>query len=542
MRQHAYALLTLSSLLAGVPVYAAQALPLQQTSFSEIQKKFELKLPQIKANRAASDNALQWVSQHVDKNHVTHVRMQQYYAGYPVYGGYAVFHGAGPLNQLFSAKNAVNMSGQLYPDLKEELGQPLPLLAQRAEIALQHFKVSYPKESVSDEQVTPMVYINANHQAIWAYKVRVLISHADKIPERPTAILDAKTLRPYLQWNDLKTSHVAVNGIGFGGNHQMGEYQYGKEFPMLQIWRDPISKICHMENKDVKVVDMVHKYTGPNHPMRFSCSDSTIALDDTYWTGYQGDGYDQENGGYSPTNDALYAGQVIKDMYKNWYGLDALLTEEGKPMKLVMRVHFGRGYENAFWDNQQMTFGDGDTVMYPLVSVGIGAHEIAHGFTEQHSNLEYFGQSGGMNEAFSDMAAQAAEYYSQGKNSWKIGAEVMKEDSGYSALRYMDEPSLDGKSIETADQYTDGLDVHHSSGVYNRLFYILSTMPQWDVKQAFHVMVKANMDYWTPYSTFDEGGCGMMDAARDLQYSVNDVKWALNQVAININDCNKSEP
>ena len=108
-----------------------------------------------------------------------------------------------------------------------------------------------------------------------------------------------------------------------------------------------------------------------------------------------------------------------------------------------------KGYENAFWDGKQMTFGDGDTMMYPLVSLGVGAHEISHGFTEQHSNLEYYGQSGGINEAFSDMAAQAAEYYSAKKNSWQIGPEIMKEDSGYEALRYMDKPSRDGSSIDS---------------------------------------------------------------------------------------------
>ena len=226
-------------------------------------------------------------------------------------------------------------------------------------------------------------------------------------------------------------------------------------------------------------------------------------------------------------------------MYSEWYNLHVLTVDE-KPMKLVMRVHYGEGYENAYWDGEQMTFGDGDTMLYPLVSLGIGAHEISHGFTEQHANLEYFGQSGGMNESFSDMAAQTAEYFSVGKSSWAIGSEVMKEDSGYVALRFMDEPSRDGRSIDSADQYLEGMDVHYTSGVYNRLFYLLAHQPQWDVKQAFHVMVKANMDYWTPYSTFDEGSCGVINAAKDLGYSIDDVKQVLDEVAINYQACSES--
>ncbi len=60
-----------------------------------------------------------------------------------------------------------------------------------------------------------------------------------------------------------------------------------------------------------------------------------------------------------------------------------------------------------------MTFGDGASYFYPLVSLDVSAHEVSHGFIEQNSNLIYSGQSGGINEAFSDMAGEAAEFYSE---------------------------------------------------------------------------------------------------------------------------------
>jgi len=292
-----------------------------------------------------------------------------------------------------------------------------------------------------------------------------------------------------------------------------------------------------MENKDVKVVDMGHDYYSNNHPMQFPCKESQKNDDDSYWTGYDGDGYDSYNGALSPTNDALYIGYVIKHLYHDWYGLEALKEEDGSPMQLVMRVHYGSDYQNAYWDGHRMTFGDGGSLMYPLVSLGVGSHEISHGFTEQHSDLRYFDQSGGMNESFSDMAAQAAEFYSLGKNTWLIGPEIMKEDSGWEALRYMDRPSKDGRSIDTAEEYYSGLDVHYSSGVYNHLFYILATKSGWGVRKAFDVMVKANMDYWTPYTDFNEGGCGVIEAARDLDYPLEDVIDALEEVAIDTYNC-----
>ena len=116
-------------------------------------------------------------------------------------------------------------------------------------------------------------------------------------------------------------------------------------------------------------------------------------------------GGDGINGAYSPINDAHFFGGVIDGMYRGWFGVAPL------SFQLVMRVHYGRSYENAFWNGTAMYFGDGASYFYPLVSLDVTSHEISHGFTEQHSSLQYSGQSGGINEAFSDMAGEAAEYY-----------------------------------------------------------------------------------------------------------------------------------
>ncbi|CAM2895469.1 zinc metalloprotease ProA [Legionella worsleiensis] len=517
------------------PVKAAEPVPLQKSSIVELKQKFKLSTPGAVKGIAVSNDTLEFVKQHTDKNKVTHVRMQQHYAGFPVFGGYAIMHSTYKAGMLARAQANVQMNGQVYQGLQAELGQPEASFVKNADAALQQFKNKYANQHVSEEHVTPMIYVDEKNKAHWAYKVSVFLRHDDNIPERPTAIIDAQTHKPYVEWNDVKTRLSPVHGIGFGGNRKVGEYQFGKDLPLLELSRDNLVEQCYMENSYVKVVDMGHKYYSNNKPMQFSCKTSDQS--DIFYTGYSGDGYDRDNGAASPTNDAMYAGYVIKHMYHDWYGIEALTKSDGSPMQLVMRVHYGYGYENAYWDGKQMTFGDGDTMMYPLVSLGVGAHEISHGFTEQHSELEYFGQSGGMNEAFSDMAAQAAEYYSTGKSSWQIGPEIMKEDSGYEALRYMDKPSRDGRSIDVADDYYGGLDVHYSSGVFNHLFYILANQPDWTIRKAFDVMVKANMDYWTPYSTFDEGGCGVLNAAKDLGYNLDDIKKSLSEVTINYKSC-----
>lgn len=519
------------------PVKAAEPIALQKATLSDVTQKFHLSVPGAMKGAAVSADSLEFVRQHTDKRHITHVRMQQMYAGFPVFGGYAIMHSEHSAKLLPTAKSPVKMNGVIYQGLVAELGQANASFVKNGTKALAEFKAHFAPKEMSDDQVTPMVYIDSKNQAHWAYKVTVLVRHDDKIPERPTAIIDATTHKAFVQWDDIKTVMSPVNGMGFGGNNKIGEYQFGKDLPLLQLTRDDAEERCFMENTDVKVIDMGHKYSSAKKAMHFSCK--TAAEDDvtTYMTGYLADGYDKDNGAASPTNDALYGGYVIKHMYHDWYGIQVLTKKDGSPMQLVMRVHYGSGYENAYWDGKQMTFGDGDTMMYPLVSLGVGSHEVSHGFTEQHSGLEYFGQSGGMNEAFSDMAAQAAEFYSGGKSSWQIGPEIMKEDSGYDALRYMDKPSKDGSSIDTADDYYGGLDVHYSSGVFNHLFYLLANQPGWDIRKAFDVMVKANMDHWTPYSTFDEGGCGVLNASKDLGFALDEVKKSLSEVSINYQSC-----
>jgi pseudolysin len=318
-------------------------------------------------------------------------------------------------------------------------------------------------------------------------------------------------------------------GSGYGGNEKMGKLTYGGNLPLLNIERDQTRWLCYLKNTEVTVKDAYSKEI-----VLFGCKKRSKK--NIYWD----DSFDAVNGGYSPSNDALFAGHVIKGMYQDWYQIPALKDANGNPMMLNMLVHLKD--DNAYWDGQVMIFGDGISMFYPLTSLGVGAHEVSHGFTQQHSNLNYYYQSGGLNESFSDMAAQAAEFYATGKNSWQIGPEIMKGDG---ALRYMDTPSKDcgGRepgdwcSIDNMSQYWQGLDVHYSSGIFNRVFYLMGTANGWDTKKAFDVMVQANRFYWTSDTDFAHAACGVMSAAQDLQYDLDAVSSALLTVGLDPSQC-----
>ncbi|MGH8051430.1 MAG: M4 family metallopeptidase, partial [Arenimonas sp.] len=322
-------------------------------------------------------------------------------------------------------------------------------------------------------------------------------------------IVDAKTGAILKQIEGL--THALV-GTGPGGNAKTGQYEYGTNYGYLDVAQSGTT--CTMNNTNVKTVNL-NGATSGSTAFSYTCPRNTVKA---------------INGAYSPLNDAHYFGGVIYNMYQSYIG-KAPLT-----FQLSMKVHYSSNYENAFWDGSAMSFGDGGSTFHPLVSLDVSSHEVSHGFTEQNSALVYSGQSGGMNEAYSDMAGEAAEFFMKGSNDWLVGADIFK---GTGSLRYMNNPPQDGSSIDNAANFTSSMDVHYSSGVYNKAFYLLATKSGWDTKKAFQVFARANDLYWTSSSTFNQGACGAETAATDLTFTKADVTAAFASVGVS---CSTTTP
>ena len=103
----------------------------------------------------------------------------------------------------------------------------------------------------------------------------------------------------------------------------------------------------------------------------------------------------------------------------------------------------------------------------------------------------------------------------------------------------MDDPKKDGLSIDHMKDYDESVfRAHLTAGVFNKAFYLLANSPHWDTRKAFNVMVKANMNYWSSsMKTFSEAACGVISAAKDYEYNVDDVKKAFEQVGITTSAC-----
>ncbi|OOE39190.1 hemagglutinin [Salinivibrio kushneri] len=431
------------------------------------------------------------------------VRKQQLHHGVPVYG-YSV------VENTAARGFAPSVKGDVVTDIEQDIGGTLPMINQQQAIAIAQGQTHQGSQHFhqDDANTELLVWLDKQQTARLVYKVDYLASD-DGHPSRPIKIIDAKSGDILDSWDGI--AHLEAGGPG--GNQKSGRFNFG---PSTQLGGFQVNSRCQMDSPDVKTINMNNREWG-GEVHQFNCPQNT---------------YRQVNGAYAPMNDAQFFGQKVFDMYQDWLGIRPIRQ------KLTMRVHYGQGYGNAFWDGRQMTFGDGNRSMYPLTTWDVIAHEVSHGFTEQNSGLEYRGMSGGMNESFSDVAAAALGQYVFGEFNWKMGEDVMKHSE---AMRYFINPSKDGRSIGHVDRYYQGIDVHLSSGIYNKAFYHLATSDQWNIKKAFKAFATANQLYWRPNSSFQQGANGVCEAAKDLNYPAGAVSQAFAEVGIQPQGCQGTE-
>ncbi|WP_103530104.1 M4 family metallopeptidase [Streptomyces sp. SM11] len=173
--------------------------------------------------------------------------------------------------------------------------------------------------------------------------------------------------------------------------------------------------------------------------------------------------------------DAHYGAALTWDYFKNVHGRDGI---RGDGVGAYSRVHYGNNYVNAFWQDSCfcMTYGDGSNNAKPLTSIDVAAHEMTHGITSNTAGLIYSGESGGLNEATSDIFAAAVEFHAnnaQDKGDYLVGEKIDIRGNG-TPLRYMDKPSRDGSSKDYWYAGIGNVDVHYSSGPANHWYYLLS--------------------------------------------------------------------
>jgi Zn-dependent metalloprotease len=214
-------------------------------------------------------------------------------------------------------------------------------------------------------------------------------------------------------------------------------------------------------------------------------------------------------------------------------------------MRLDSTVHYRQGYDNAFWDGEQMVYGDGDENLPPAerlfnrftIAIDIIGHELTHGVTQFEAKLQYFQQPGALNESMSDVFGSLVKQYQlqqlAGEADWIIGAGLLTENVNGVGIRSMkapgtayDDPVLGkdpqpGHMRDYVNTINDNGGVHINSGIPNRAFYITAVELggfAWDkAGQIWYVTLRdkltatskfqdcANMTYQTAAELFGAG-------------------------------------
>jgi Zn-dependent metalloprotease len=260
--------------------------------------------------------------------------------------------------------------------------------------------------------------------------------------------------------------------------------------------------------------------------------------------------------------DAAYGAQKTWDFYHDLFGRNGI-ADDG--VGAYSRVHYGSNYANAFWNDLCfcMTYGDGLDGARPLTELDIAAHEMTHGVTYATANLKYSAESGGLNEATSDIMGTAVEFFADNPKDvpdYQVGELADVRGTG-KPLRYLDQPSKDASVKGTSQDYwtagTRKLDPHFSSGVANHFFYLLAEgsgqktingldydSPTYDglpvsglgLRNATNVWYRALTRYMTSSTDYAGARTATLQAAADLFGTTSDAYEAVGNAwaAVNV--------
>ena len=201
-------------------------------------------------------------------------------------------------------------------------------------------------------------------------------------------------------------------------------------------------------------------------------------------------GDDEPPSGDTAVDEAYDATGQIHTLFANGFNRDAI---DGAGSPVTVTVHYGENYDNAFWNGDQLVFGDGDGTVFERFTKppDVLSHEFTHGVTQYAAGLDYQGQSGALNESVADCFAAMCKQQVLGQVAveadWLIGVGLFKPGVNARALRSMKEPGTAyddpriGKDpqVGSMDQYVDTTEdnggVHINSGIPNRAFYLTAT-------------------------------------------------------------------
>ncbi|MFD3893691.1 M4 family metallopeptidase [Streptomyces sp. XHT-2] len=453
-----------------------------------------------------------------DVDGTVHTRYERTYDGLPVLGGDLVVHEpAGGARTVTKAVKTSVAVATVTPKVAAGKAEAQALAAAAKAGSERTDADSAPRKVIWAAEGTPVL----------AYETVVGGLQEDGTPNELHVITDATTGEKLHEWQAV---HTGTGKSLYSGTVTLGTYKSGSTYQLYDT-----SRGGH------KTYNLARGTSGTGTLF--------TDADDTWGTGTASSSSSDQTAAV----DAAYGAQITWDFYKNTFGRNGI-RNDGKAA--YSRVHYGSSYVNAFWQDSCfcMTYGDGSGNTHPLTSLDVAGHEMSHGVTSVTAGLNYSGESGGLNEATSDIFGTGAEFYaanSTDKGDYLIGEKININGDG-TPLRYMDKPSKDGASKDYWSSSLGSVDVHYSSGPANHFFFLLAegsgaktingvsyNSPTYDGStvtgigraKALQIWYKALTTYFTSTTNYKAARTGTLNAASALygssstEYKAVDAAW-----------------
>ena len=439
----------------------------------------------------------------VDQLAMTHVRFQQVHRGIPVAGAELAAHydAAGRITSI-DANYVSGIDIDVDPTITATVGQA----AAKADILAAMSAVDESKLEMSEGKL--VVYAQ-DHAPTLAYEYRTRAIFGDH-PAIWVTTVDAKTGEIVDRYNNLQT----VEGTGMGVLGDAKKFQVstaGAGYVMTDGSRGVAINTYSAKGQEV----------GPGQG-------ATVVTSTTLTSWDTGTG----TGAGAAVDAHTYAG-VVFDYYKKVHARNAI---DGAGGAMLSTAHFGQAYDNAFWDGNGMSYGDGGQLFKPLsAGLDVVAHEFTHGVTEKTSALVYKAQSGALNESVSDIFGVFIEhsFRPDAVKNWTMGENIALQAG---SLRDFKTPA-NGQQPAAMSQYVntqqDEGGVHTNSGIPNNAAYLMTmggtnpatkTVVKFGIgwEKAEKLWYRANTKYFLATTNFAQAAQATMSAAKDVGLTANE--------------------
>lgn len=445
----------------------------------------------------------------------THVRLDQVYRGVPVYGGQLITHLEASDARPGQGRKAVFANGHVFPDARRVDTTPRITPEKAIELA----KAALDYEGGLAREGAELVILPETVKkgsdapgATLTYKVELVVDDPAAAADH-LYFINAHSGRVEWHYDDLKR--------GVGNSMYSGQINIGTVFNFntgRYEMRDPGRSDARLLGRPGIFTTDVFGNTNVDGPPGSIFTD----FDDVWGDGTN---FNRQTAGV----DAHYGAMLTYDYYLNRHGR---LSLDNANLQMCNRTHFGRSDVGGSWSDFSLctSYADSPNGNH-WAAVDVVGHEFTHGVTRFTANLIYQNQSGGANEAFSDIFGTMIEFYSGIRPDYVIAEDVN------GGIRDMSNPSSNNRAISHFSRYHDGMDPHDSSGLQNVAFYLLAesgTHPFSGVSVkrigrdgAANVYYRALAVYLTRFSVFSDVRRACEFAAADLYSSGNPIYHAV---------------